>query len=356
MLPKASGAELSSWDAQEQRCEVCGAGEECRGEACSACTACQAGFYKPGAGAAACEPCAADAFANASGAEACQLCPRKASTRNRTAATSEAHCICQQDHYAAVRNASLVLPSVQARGLECVACPVGGVCGASGVCMLREMPAGRGSCEGRGLLGEWAVDNRTGEWTLQKCPPGYDLLQLSKLQQECKLRATPEPRQHSSWSPRVAISVGVGVGVGVLVLVGLSVWYLRREWRLQRDALASLRRHAQGHHQSAKLLLPPADAIELARQGDERAQTIIQSMFPRHIAEAMMRGEEHYKEDRSESCAVFFSDIVGFTDISSSLSAAQVCCLCPSHSPTCFSRANACSSCFATPLFQVIQT
>mmetsp|Transcript_12669 Transcript_12669/g.24641 ORF Transcript_12669/g.24641 Transcript_12669/m.24641 type:complete len:234 (+) Transcript_12669:31-732(+) len=49
----------------------------------------------------------------------------------------------------------------------------------------------------------------------------------------------------------------------------------------------------------------------------------MEDMFPKHVAEAMLRGEE-VPEDRRECATVLFADIVGFTTLSSVLESHQV--------------------------------
>eukprot|EP00961_Rhodomonas_salina_P052116 699478-Rhodomonas_salina.1 len=49
---------------------------------------------------------------------------------------------------------------------------------------------------------------------------------------------------------------------------------------------------------------------------------VLMDMFPKHVAEAMVRGEEP-PQDRRECATVFFSDIVGFTSLSTVLSPDQ---------------------------------
>mmetsp|Transcript_48418 Transcript_48418/g.96968 ORF Transcript_48418/g.96968 Transcript_48418/m.96968 type:complete len:277 (+) Transcript_48418:1-831(+) len=50
---------------------------------------------------------------------------------------------------------------------------------------------------------------------------------------------------------------------------------------------------------------------------------MVYDLFPRHVADALMRGES-VPEDKRESATVFFSDICGFTNISAGLETHQV--------------------------------
>lgn len=54
-----------------------------------------------------------------------------------------------------------------------------------------------------------------------------------------------------------------------------------------------------------------------------RNEDLLFQVFPRHVAEALRDGREP-EPDKRENVGVFFSDIVGFTTLSSSLSPAQV--------------------------------
>lgn len=60
-----------------------------------------------------------------------------------------------------------------------------------------------------------------------------------------------------------------------------------------------------------------------APKPNNTGNAMVYDMFPRHVADALMRGEA-VPEDRRECCSVFFSDICGFTNISAGLETHQV--------------------------------
>eukprot|EP00960_Hanusia_phi_P007049 200834-Hanusia_phi.AAC.4 len=70
---------------------------------------------------------------------------------------------------------------------------------------------------------------------------------------------------------------------------------------------------------SADMLLPAK------RKGQEEADAtrVLYDVFPRHVADALKEGRR-VEPERRESVTIFFSDIVGFTSISSSLDPQKV--------------------------------
>ena len=68
---------------------------------------------------------------------------------------------------------------------------------------------------------------------------------------------------------------------------------------------------------------PGGISRESQSKKDERA--VIYDVFPRHIAEKLLAGQRHLIQPDSKECVtIFFSDIVGFTDISSKLDPGKV--------------------------------
>lgn len=69
------------------------------------------------------------------------------------------------------------------------------------------------------------------------------------------------------------------------------------------------------------------DSIHLAERNMKRAKgnnLVLDQVFPAHVARALAEGEK-LQPERYESVTIFFSDIVGFTDISRTLPAEKVC-------------------------------
>ena len=62
------------------------------------------------------------------------------------------------------------------------------------------------------------------------------------------------------------------------------------------------------------------ESAEAAHQG---SLSVMRSLFPRHVGDALMRGEK-VSPERKEAITMYFSDVVGFTDISSSMPAEKV--------------------------------
>jgi guanylate cyclase len=62
------------------------------------------------------------------------------------------------------------------------------------------------------------------------------------------------------------------------------------------------------------------ESAEAAHQG---SLTVMRSLFPRHVGDALIRGEK-VPPERKEAITMYFSDVVGFTDISSRLPAEKV--------------------------------
>lgn len=80
------------FNAAEQRCEPCGAGEECSESLSLACRPCPAGHYKPAAGSAGCSACPVDSYRQGVGAtelSACRDCPEFSTTRGSTGQVDE---------------------------------------------------------------------------------------------------------------------------------------------------------------------------------------------------------------------------------------------------------------------------
>ena len=80
----------------------------------------------------------------------------------------------------------------------------------------------------------------------------------------------------------------------------------------------------QVQHRLADMNIQPIGLSLFARRRDQALQTrVLHDVFPPHIADMLKRGEK-VKPERREDVTLYFSDIVGFTDISTTLSPAKV--------------------------------
>jgi len=100
----------------------------------------------------------------------------------------------------------------------------------------------------------------------------------------------------------------------VLVIVtmtclALSLWYARK----LGDMLSKMAKHAQKLH---------AKSMQLSSE-KRRADTLLCQMLPREVAEQLKMNYE-VKAEQFDNVTIFFSDIVGFTDISARSSPMEV--------------------------------
>ena len=154
------------FDASLQQCSPCPKGAECVTPPCKSCSPCKQGFYKAAAGVDGCVPCPPDTYNVDQGGQAlsiCQHCQSFGSTQGRTGQTSQSSCICDKGYYS-VLSSSLVI---------CAACPTGALC-PDGACAVLKSSAL--TCPGGDIIvGAWTIDNATGLYALNGCPPGYFL-------------------------------------------------------------------------------------------------------------------------------------------------------------------------------------
>ena len=80
----------------------------------------------------------------------------------------------------------------------------------------------------------------------------------------------------------------------------------------------------QVQHRLAAMDIQPIGLSLFARRRDQAMQArVLHDVFPPHIADMLKRGEK-VKPERRENVTLYFSDIVGFTNISATLSPAKV--------------------------------
>jgi len=94
-----------------------------------------------------------------------------------------------------------------------------------------------------------------------------------------------------------------------LACLALSLWYARK----LGDMLGKMAKHAQ------KLQVK---SMELSNE-KKRADTLLCQMLPREVAEQLKMNRE-VKAEQFDCVTIFFSDIVGFTDISARSSPMEV--------------------------------
>jgi len=94
-----------------------------------------------------------------------------------------------------------------------------------------------------------------------------------------------------------------------LTCLALSLWYARK----LGDMLSKMAKHAQ------KL---QTKSVELGAE-KRRADTLLCQMLPKEVAEQLKMNRE-VKAEQFDCVTVFFSDIVGFTEISARSSPLQV--------------------------------
>ena len=73
-----------------------------------------------------------------------------------------------------------------------------------------------------------------------------------------------------------------------------------------------------------EILLSCRPNIKREQQPDTQKSDVLYQVFPRHIADILARGGKPEPETH-DMVTIFFSDIVGFTDISSTLEPRKVC-------------------------------
>jgi len=95
----------------------------------------------------------------------------------------------------------------------------------------------------------------------------------------------------------------------IMTCLALSLWYARK----LGDMLGKMAKHAQ------KL---KAKSVELSNE-KRRADTLLCQMLPKEIAEQLKMNHE-VKAEQFDNVTVFFSDIVGFTDMSARSSPMEV--------------------------------
>jgi len=146
-----------------QECVPCGAGYECKSEACVTCTPCSAGYYKGAAGAWECKPCPADTYLNASGAYdvgECIPCPPGSTTVREDGKTSVDACVCGDKQYMVV---------VDGNPTQCSKCPIGALCGDL-TCALADFVGPEPTCADNTVLyGNWTKLSN-GTFKLLTCP------------------------------------------------------------------------------------------------------------------------------------------------------------------------------------------
>jgi len=155
-----------------QRCLPCGKGEECtHSSSCVTCSECQAGYYKAAVSTDACVACPANTYRETTGASdlgMCLECQVKSSTMGQKGQKSRRACACDVEFY-------LIVFSDEGTGdelLSCQRCPKGAECG-DGECALRNHDF---HCnDGSSIVGDWVVNNATGQYELTSCPSGYEL-------------------------------------------------------------------------------------------------------------------------------------------------------------------------------------
>ena len=161
-----------TFDHDAQTCELCGTGEECQDDSCTACTLCAAGKYKGAVGPQACEPCPVNTYRETKGAttiDDCLPCAAGSNTGTSNGQTSKDACVCDDRYYKS--------------GTTCTECPPGAFC-PDGTCALRSMPL-PGACSGDVpspaqdfwkfwpyIPGNW-TQAVTGKFELLSCPSGF---------------------------------------------------------------------------------------------------------------------------------------------------------------------------------------
>ena len=102
----------------DDTCQLCGPGTFTSLYGMKECSSCSPGTYCYGDGCSTCFPCPTGTFQAESGAESCAACPRGTHTFKDVGSKSVESCVCREKFYR----------RDQLPGLECFACPEGGIC------------------------------------------------------------------------------------------------------------------------------------------------------------------------------------------------------------------------------------
>lgn len=105
---------------ENQMCDPCLKGQECKLTTCETCTECLEGHYKAVIGTEACEACPANTYRKGRGGTAlsvCLNCPAGADTKGEKAKTSIDDCKCSNRMYSTTQTP-----------FTCSTCPAGAVC------------------------------------------------------------------------------------------------------------------------------------------------------------------------------------------------------------------------------------